>query len=224
MKGHIKKDRSDRGITLVALVITVVVMLILAGVAISAVIGGQGLFSKIREATKIYENAEEREKEMLTNLVIDMEHYLNKIIYNPINQIVNVNQTYSGKTTGSYNDPIIPKGFAPINENNAIWGESETYKHGLVITDEITGGKSIGNEFVWVPVDETIVKFERIDWNNEKGQEASDCLEEVPVEIIRSVKANGGFYIARFEAGKPQAGSLATDGSIKPISKQGATV
>ena len=219
-----KQIRNKNGITLIALIITVVIMLILAGVAISALVGGEGLFSKIRETTKVYENATKKESEMLTNSIVKIEHYLNKTIPNPINQIVNVNQTYSGKTIGSYNDPIIPKGFAPINENNAIWGETEAYKYGLVITDEIIGGISTGNEFVWVPVDETIVKFERIDWNNEKGQNASDCLEEVPAEIRKSITTNGGFYIARFEAGKPQTGTLATDGSIKPISKQGATV
>ena len=45
-----------------------------------------------------------------------------------------------GKTTGTYNNPIIPKGFAPINENGAEWGTEEGYKKGLVITDEVTNG------------------------------------------------------------------------------------
>jgi len=49
--------RKEKGITLVALIITVILMLILAGVAISAVIDSEGLFSKSREATREYENA-----------------------------------------------------------------------------------------------------------------------------------------------------------------------
>ena len=52
-----KQIRKQKGITLVALVITVVVMSILAGVAISAVVDGDGLFSKARESAEIYENA-----------------------------------------------------------------------------------------------------------------------------------------------------------------------
>ena len=62
------------GITLVALVITVVVMLILAGVAIAAVVDGDGLFSKTREAVETYENAADKESEMLTNQHMEQEH------------------------------------------------------------------------------------------------------------------------------------------------------
>ena len=50
-------------ITLIALIITVIVMLILAGVAISAVVNSEGLFSKIREAEKTYDNAIKNESE-----------------------------------------------------------------------------------------------------------------------------------------------------------------
>ena len=57
------KQKEEKGITLVALIITVVVMLILAGVAISAIVGGEGLFSKVREAVGIYENAQQKEEE-----------------------------------------------------------------------------------------------------------------------------------------------------------------
>ena len=45
-----KRVRSEKGITLIALIITVVIMLILAVVAISAVVGGDGLFSRISDA------------------------------------------------------------------------------------------------------------------------------------------------------------------------------
>ena len=64
-----KEQEKQAGITLVALIITVVVMLILAGVAIAAVVDEDGLFSKTREATKVYENAADKESEMLTNLM-----------------------------------------------------------------------------------------------------------------------------------------------------------
>ena len=95
-----KKQEKQSGITLVALVITVVVMLILAGVAIAAVVDEDGLFSKTREATEVYESATDRESKMLTNLMGQIDHYLNenkdngnestenKPIVNPINQIV----------------------------------------------------------------------------------------------------------------------------------------
>ena len=42
----------NKGITLIALVITVIVMLILAGVAISAIINGDGIFSRTTQAER----------------------------------------------------------------------------------------------------------------------------------------------------------------------------
>ena len=47
------KAKSKKGITLIALIITVVIMLILAGVAISAVVGGDGLFDRTRYAAEL---------------------------------------------------------------------------------------------------------------------------------------------------------------------------
>ena len=218
-----KGQEKQSGITLVALVITVVVMLILAGVAIAAVVDGNGLFSKTREAKKVYENEANKESEMLTNLMGQIDNYLNKPISNPLNQIVSVNQTYSGGTTGSYSDPIIPKGFAPINENGADWGTETGYQKGLVITDEVDGeGNSIGNEFVWIPVDGTIVTFTRDSF--ETTPLDAKYVEDVAETLRNSITINGGFYIARFEAGKPEGVTLVTDGSVKPVSKQGATV
>lgn len=42
--------KKERGITLVALVVTIVVLLILAGVSISLVLGNNGLIKKTQEA------------------------------------------------------------------------------------------------------------------------------------------------------------------------------
>lgn len=61
--------KNKKGITLIALVITVVVMLILAGVAISAIVGGEGLFRKMQEAVGVYENATKSESDELQNLL-----------------------------------------------------------------------------------------------------------------------------------------------------------
>ena len=144
-----------------------------------------------------------------------------------------INLTIDGKTTGTYNNPLIPAGFYAVDENNAVWKSSDGYKNGLVITDEIDeNGNSIGNEFVWVPVDGEIVKFERYDFG--KGLALSSCSETVPTEITTSVNKNGGFYIARYEAGisedmpqqKLTSNSTTTygNGTYKPVSKKGAYV
>ena len=71
-----KKLKKQNGITLIALVITVVIMLILAGVAIAAVVDGDGLFSKTREATEVYENAVENENDTIQSLMNEIDSYL----------------------------------------------------------------------------------------------------------------------------------------------------
>lgn len=68
--------KSNKGITLVALVITVVVMLILAGVAISAIVDGNGLFSKTRQAVGEYENASKKEADQMQELINEIDEYL----------------------------------------------------------------------------------------------------------------------------------------------------
>ena len=75
MKGHIKKDRSDRGITLVALVITVVVMLILAGVTISAFVMNGGILDRFKTAVNVYNAGKESEKEQIDELQKELSKY-----------------------------------------------------------------------------------------------------------------------------------------------------
>ena len=70
------KYKKENGITLVALVITVVIMLILAGVAIAAVVDGDGLFSKTRQAAETHENATEKENDQIQTLMNEIDKYL----------------------------------------------------------------------------------------------------------------------------------------------------
>lgn len=56
--------KSNKGITLVALVITIIILLILAGVSI-ATLGESGLFDKAKEAKNASENASVKENSTL---------------------------------------------------------------------------------------------------------------------------------------------------------------
>ena len=56
--------KSQKGITLVALVITIIVLLILAGISIAS-LTGSGLFEKSKEAKNATENAQVKENTTL---------------------------------------------------------------------------------------------------------------------------------------------------------------
>ena len=61
-----KKTRENNGITLIALIITIIVLLILAGVAV-AQLSENGLFEKTRIAKEKYDEAERKETEILSD-------------------------------------------------------------------------------------------------------------------------------------------------------------
>ena len=126
----------------------------------------------------------------------------------------------------SATNPIIPKGFKPIDQGDAKWGDGttppteEALNEGLVIQDKK------GNEFVWVPVKDFSQFTREAGYDrgslqtyefttegmtlNKYYEPASDGItvditadedtQEVQ-KMYKSVKENGGFYIGRYETG-----------------------
>ncbi len=60
--------KGQKGITLVALVITIVVLIILAGISISMVLGQNGLFNKAKQGRENYAAAANQEQSDFTNV------------------------------------------------------------------------------------------------------------------------------------------------------------
>lgn len=59
--------KKEKGITLVALVVTIIVLLILAGVAISLTIGQNGIFTRAQNATQRWDKASTNEAEQMND-------------------------------------------------------------------------------------------------------------------------------------------------------------
>ena len=70
-----KKTKENNGITLIALIITIIVLLILSGIAIGTLGGENGLFTKTKKAKEKYSVSEAKEKLELeiTNLQIEQQ-------------------------------------------------------------------------------------------------------------------------------------------------------
>ena len=71
--GSILKWGMTIGITLVALIITIIIMLIIAGVAISAVTGNNGILSRSKDAVNKYSNASADEEMRLYLMGLETE-------------------------------------------------------------------------------------------------------------------------------------------------------
>ena len=72
-----KLKKQVKGITLIALVVTIIVLLILAGVAISLTIGQNGIFARAQNAVNVYEQAATNEQQELGKVEDIMDEYLN---------------------------------------------------------------------------------------------------------------------------------------------------
>ena len=149
-----KNKRYDGGITLIALVVTVVVLLILAGVSLNLVIGNEGILTRSKEAVDKYGKQAENEQQGLNDVEDWMDEQFGDTGMKKVT--VNTKATKNGTIDGkepNINNPIIPKGYTPINAGSATWGDGNSsptpssIDNGLVIKDDNN------NEWVWIPVE-----------------------------------------------------------------------
>ena len=192
MKNKKLKIKQEKGITLIALVVTIVALLILAGVSISLVLNNNGVISKAKDAKNQYAGAQTNEE----------KHF---------NEVTDWIDTKVGDTTGggSDYDPAsdgvpIPAGFVYVGGTKAsglvisdATADKEKYKGQTTVGTDL-----VGNQFVWIPVD-NIADYKRT-WYTESGS-LSNYSENLPEDEKTSVETNKGYYIGRYEAGDQES-------------------
>ena len=138
--------KNEKGITLIALVITVIIMLILAGVAISALTGDGGLFNKSRKSAEAYEDASNKEAKQISDLMNALDGYIDDL--NSDNKAPSVaklevsNITETGFTltaTGKDNVGISKYEFYIKGENGEYTLEKTIESGDTTVTYEVTG-------------------------------------------------------------------------------------
>ena len=144
--------REQKAITLVALIITIVVLLTLAVVAIGAV-NDSGIIAHAQNVATDYNRSKVDEESTISGYDTLIEESIGRgsgLGKATVGKIVEKNSTINGKAYSSTN-PVIPKGFMAINvtieghESNWDAESGPEVTEGLVISD----GTS---EFVWIPV------------------------------------------------------------------------
>jgi len=71
--------KEEKGITLIALVVTIIVLLILARIAISLTIGNNGLFSRAQNAVDVWNEATKKEENEIYDFVRVFDNTVNEI-------------------------------------------------------------------------------------------------------------------------------------------------
>ena len=156
------KTKENKGITLIALVITIIVLLILTGVTIATLTGENGILTRATDAKEQTEIASVREQAQLdiTNWVADkMENGEDVIVNTPekIQEILeSVNQNNENKYYKGFTDTGIttPNGYEVPYEELYITSSSGEETASKTIEDLVagdivyydTGNTSVGNE------------------------------------------------------------------------------
>ena len=261
MKTKNKKNYlKQNGITLIALVVTIVVLLILAGVSLNAIFSENGIIKRAKDAQNKMDQATQNDLDALNGLNELIDSKTNETTggnNNPsttpkVSTLVGTVVDKNTKAEDAYGNKItIPKGFKVVAHGTVAGSATYTYsgdnipavQDGIVIENGTDG-----NQFVWVPVGTiknknnttNTITLGRYEFDSNTGalksntpvQVASveNCTQEVTIntnykelsvfragnsatdstaqnatarnleEFISTTLANGGYYIARFEA------------------------
>ena len=201
------------------MVVTIVVLLILAGVTISLLLDENGIIKKSKEGRREYETSKTNEQEQMS----DANDWIDEIV------------TGKGKKlTGEDYTTDYTKPYLPSSDFSVL--EGTTLANGLVVKDKQ------GNEYVWVEVPTNIYDNEAYNKETTAGDKkpaskeetekieyclkkyasayrADSCADEYIEDptsgwfagktaydnakktMLASVYENGGFYVGRYEAG-----------------------
>ncbi len=105
----------EKGITLIALVVTIIILLILAGVTLNMAMSGEGLFSRARNAADKYKKAQEDEAKLISEIGKEMnDEYVGAYIegYKPTGGTCTITKEQSGigdEDTVNLNNKTIKK-------------------------------------------------------------------------------------------------------------------
>ena len=216
-----QNQKFNQGITLVALVVTIVVLLILSSVSLNLVLGDNGIIVKAKEAAETTAAAQEKEAMERNLLEKELENSLSTPAVEPTDGVK------------------IPTGFYYVGGTKAS---------GIVISDnkndknkyrnqKVVGTDLLGNQYVWIPCttdsSSSDLQYARTEWGVEvDGNDNSRAIKDeltltdasvtysdadtanginadVSKEIVAQIKAEkasvaqyGGYYIGRYEVGK----------------------
>ena len=212
--------KNNKGITLVALVVTIVVLLILAGVSINLVLGDNGIITKAKEAQRKSAEATQNDLIGMNELAQQLEEKIN-------------GSTGSGSGNGGAGGKTEPETVPYLPSDDFHYDTSTSVDTGLIIAD------SNGNEYVWVVVPRTTAVYKTTGLGKTTFTDAdytsiendlkeytktyrgsisysdvyypddknvgwfadATAYNNLKNSMLKSVYENGGFYVGRYEAG-----------------------
>ena len=196
-----KEKKNIRGITLIALVITVIVLLILAGVTIAALSGENGILTRAKDAKEKTEQAQHEEEKMLSN----MENLLGSYSFRNVNT-ADTNPAGTVPENSVVLDNDANNGIVIKDRNNNEWVWIEVPKT-IVFGDlKIETTKEL-TEQNYTDIKNKLIEYAttyRSSWTDEWYNGCGMTSDEYTAsyqKMLNSVYTYGGFWIGRYEAG-----------------------
>ena len=205
-----KQKNKERGITLIALAVSIIVLIILAGVSIAMLVGENGIITQAQRAAQETEEAQVEEQRQLA--MLEASVHLEEYEYTDSNgEKVNIPaQCAISKVEG---ENTLENGLVIIDVNGNEWVWIEVPK-----TEEVY--KTTGLNVTSFTDDEYIKIYEDLEnytsiyrdsdnkgaltgedeWYEGCGLE-SDEYDELKKKMLKSIYKEGGFYIGRYEVG-----------------------
>ena len=214
-----KTLRRNKGITLIALVVTIIVLLILAGISIAMLTGQNGILNRTAEAKEKTEAAQKDEEKTLQGYEDIMAQYTGSLPSREETKPYFPNSTFSYKE-GDLSTGLVIK---DSNDNEYVWVEVPT----TIYSDSkynTKGTPSSADD--WEKIRDCLKAYTS-DYSdsdftdtNTDGTTYSDDYKN----MLKSVYTNGGFWIGRYEAGleegkSPRTSYVAIAESDKAVTK-----
>ena len=170
----LQRGKKEQGITLIALVVTIVVLLILAGITINMLFSNGGIFKTAQDAANAWNQAVINEQADLDNLTEQIQNLVNGQMGGGTTPEKPETPTVPDDWNLTKVTPVISKDDTPVNVpvpkgfTASTIEEEQKVEEGFVIKQDGTN-----NEFVWIPVSE-------------------ERLAEMYIEVETSVALSGG--------------------------------
>ena len=187
------------------MVVTIVVLLILAGISLNLVLGQNGIISRAQDARNQTAEGQVNTEKAVNALTDEMEDLISENENSGNGGNSGGGSSGGSSSSGSTVDGVpIPAGLVYVGgtkdsglviSDNAV--DKEKYKGQTTVGTDLQG-----NQFVWIPV-EKIEDYKRI-WYVGYGS-FSDYSENLADDEKTSVETNKGFYIGRYEAGDQES-------------------
>ena len=243
----VKRNIKEReGITLIALVITIIVLLILAGVSIAMLTGDNGIITQAQNAKEKTEEARIREEQQLDSLL------------DRITSEIPSEEGYN--ESKNVNSPKITQGMIPIKYNGTDWVvcskedpewysydatkkwanimlSDGKYKEGKVVEGQVVKEDELGSMYVWIPryayriAGDKNIEVNFLKGNTNQDKDGKEYTEDEKVDtkttaiVHPAFRLGGGqlsgIWVAKFEAsGTDKNGNAVGNGSSSSSAQQ----